>query len=150
MKVCFCSPDYAGNCLFNTLGNIEIDPRCGLLFIDFDSGDCLQLTGEAAILWEPEHVCRFPGAERVVSFQLEEVIHIEAALPLTWRFQDYSPIFDGFETGNAEAPVSDAPAAMTLKSVNISMPKDIEHDAKAVKTGIFKNPVDGRIMLHRP
>ena len=143
-------PDYAGNCLFNTLGNIEIDPRCGLLFIDFDSGDCLQLTGEAAILWEPEHVCRFPGAERVVSFQLEEVIHIEAALPLTWRFQDYSPIFDGFETGNAEAPVSDAPAAMTLKSVNISMPKDIEHDAKAVKTGIFKNPVDGRIMmLHR-
>ena len=84
-------PDYPGNCLFNTLGNIEVNPRCGLLFIDFDTGDCLQLTGEAAILWEPEHVCRFPGAERVVSFQVEDVIHIEAALPLTWRFQGYSP-----------------------------------------------------------
>ncbi len=28
-------PDYAGNCLFNTLGNISLNPKCGLLFIDF-------------------------------------------------------------------------------------------------------------------
>ena len=142
-------PDYAGNCMFNTLGNIEINPKCGLLFIDFDSGDCLQLTGEAEILWEPEHFCRFPGAERVVSFQLEEVIHIEAALPLTWQFQNYSPVFDEFETINAETLVSEAHAPMSLRSVNISMPKDIEHEDKAVTTGIFKTPVDGRIMLRR-
>ena len=142
-------PDYAGNCMFNTLGNIEVDPRCGLLFIDFDTGDCLQLTGEAAILWEPEHVCRFPGAERVVSFRLEYIIHIEAALPMTWRFQGYSPVFDKFETVDAETSVSEPRAPMTLKSVNISMPRDVEHEGKAVTTGIFKTPVDGRIMLRR-
>ena len=142
-------PDYAGNCMFNTLGNIEVDPRCGLLFIDFDTGNCLQLTGEAEILWEPEHVCRFPGAERVVSFQLEEVIHIEAALPLTWRFKDYSPVFDEFETIDAQTPVSEPHAPMTLRSVNVSMPRDVEHDGKTVSTGIFKAPVDGRIMLRR-
>ena len=140
---------YAGNCLFNTLGNIEVDPRCGLLFIDFDTGGCLQLTGEAAILWEPEHVCRFPDAKRAVSFQIEDVIHIEAALPLTWRFQDFSPVFDEFETMDAAAPVSEPHAPMTLKSVNVSMPRDVEHDGKAVSTGIFKTPVDGRIMLRR-
>ena len=142
-------PDYAGNCMFNTLGNIEVDPRCGLLFIDFDTGDCLQLTGEAAILWEPEHVCRFPGAKRVVSFQLEDVIHIEVALPLTWRFQDYSPVFDAFESVDCETPGTEAHAPMSLLSVNISMPRDIEHENKAVTTGIFKAPVDGRIMLRR-
>ncbi|MCZ6698066.1 MAG: MOSC domain-containing protein, partial [Planctomycetota bacterium] len=142
-------PDYAGNCMFNTLGNIEVDPRCGLLFIDFDTGDCLQLTGEAAVLWEPEHVCRFPSAERVISFQLEDVIHIEAALPLAWQFQDYSPVFDQFETVDAETPVSEPHAPMTLKSVNVSMPRDVVHQDKAVTTGIFKTQVDGRIMLRR-
>ena len=40
-------PDYRGNNLFNTLGNLESDGRAGLLFIDFDSGASLQLTGNA-------------------------------------------------------------------------------------------------------
>ena len=142
-------PDYAGNCLFNTLGNIAVNPRCGLLFIDFDTGNCLQLSGEAAVLWEPEHVCRFPGAKRVVSFQVEEVIHIEAALPLTWQFRDFSPVFDTFETADVAAPTGEPRTPMRLKSVNVSMPRDIEHAGKAVSTGIFKTPVDGRIMLRR-
>lgn len=40
-------PDYRGNNLFNTLGNLESDARTGLLFIDFDSGASVQLTGRA-------------------------------------------------------------------------------------------------------
>ena len=68
-------PDYAGNCMFNTLGNIAISPKCGLLFIDFDTGDSLQLTGEAEILWEPAHTRRFPGAQRVLAFSVEETLH---------------------------------------------------------------------------
>ena len=91
-------PVYAGNCMFAILGNIQADPRCGLLFIDFDTGNTLQLTGEAEILWEREHVCRFPGAERVVSFHLEETIHVERALPMTWRFQGFHPILEKLET----------------------------------------------------
>ena len=142
-------PDYAGNNMFNTLGNIEVDPRCGLLFIDFDNGDCLQLTGEAEILWEPEHACRFPGAERVVSFEVEDVIHIEGALPVDWQFEDYSPVFDAFETVDSESSAFEPHAPMSLKSVNISMPKQVEHDGKTVTTGIFKTQVDGRIMLQR-
>lgn len=89
-------PDYAGNCLFATLGNILADPKCGLLFIDFDTGDTLQLTGEAEILWQPEHTCRFPGAQHVVSFQVEQKIHIERALPLTWRFQGFHPVLSAW------------------------------------------------------
>ncbi|MDF5939728.1 pyridoxamine 5'-phosphate oxidase family protein [Pseudomonas aeruginosa] len=44
-------PDYAGNRLFNTLGNLLRDPRCGLLFIDFDNGDLLHLHAEAELFW---------------------------------------------------------------------------------------------------
>ena len=141
-------PDYAGNCMFSTLGNIQVDPRCGLLFIDFDTGDVLQLTGEAEILWEPEHVCRFPGAERVVSFQVEEKIHIEQALPLTWQFRGFHPILDKLATGGTEETVPQA-RPMSLESVNVSMPKEVAHDGKTVTTGIFKERVEGRVALRR-
>ncbi len=142
-------PDYSGNCMFNTLGNIAVNPKCGLLFIDFDSGETLQLTGEAEILWEPAHTRRFPGAKRVLAFSVEEALHIERALPFTWAFQGYSPVFDEFEAVDAGGAVAAQLQPMTLKSVNVSMPKDVVHNGKAVTTGIFKEPVEGRVRLRR-
>ena len=47
-------PDYAGNNHFNTIGNLVVDPRAGLLFVDFESGGMLQLTGHAEIDWESD------------------------------------------------------------------------------------------------
>lgn len=44
-------PDFKGNRYFNTLGNMLIDPRAALLFIDFASGDVLELRGSCAIDW---------------------------------------------------------------------------------------------------
>ncbi len=120
-------PDYSGNCMFNTLGNIAINPKCGLLFIDFDTGDTLQLTGEAGILWEPAHTQRFPGAQRVLAFTVEESLQIEQALPFTWEFQGYSPVFDKFETVDTGVETAAKQPLMKLKSVNVSMPKDIVH-----------------------
>jgi predicted pyridoxine 5'-phosphate oxidase superfamily flavin-nucleotide-binding protein len=45
-------PDYAGNNHFNTIGNLVMDPRAGLLFVDFESGGLLQLTGRTEIDWD--------------------------------------------------------------------------------------------------
>ena len=45
-------PDYPGNNMFNSFGNLEIDPTAALLFIDFDSGRTLQLSGRAVVDWE--------------------------------------------------------------------------------------------------
>jgi ferredoxin-NADP reductase/MOSC domain-containing protein YiiM/predicted pyridoxine 5'-phosphate oxidase superfamily flavin-nucleotide-binding protein len=142
-------PDYSGNCMFNTLGNIEINPKCGLLFIDFDSGDTLQLAGEAEILWESAHTRRFPGAKRVLAFTVEESLQIERALPFTWEFQDYSPVFERFESISTGGETAAKLPPMKLKSVNVSMPRDIIHNGKTVTTGIFKEPVEGRVMLRR-
>jgi uncharacterized protein len=42
-------PDFPGNNMFNTLGNLAVDPRVGLLFVDFETGDVLQVTGTATL-----------------------------------------------------------------------------------------------------
>lgn len=45
-------PDYPGNNMFNSLGNIAIDPTTALLFLDFTTGTALHLSGTATIDWE--------------------------------------------------------------------------------------------------
>lgn len=46
-------PDYAGNGLFNTLGNFLVDPRAGLAVLDFAAGRVLEVSGRATVSWEP-------------------------------------------------------------------------------------------------
>jgi ferredoxin-NADP reductase/predicted pyridoxine 5'-phosphate oxidase superfamily flavin-nucleotide-binding protein len=77
-------PDYAGNNHFNTIGNLELDPRAGLVFVDFATGDMLQLTGRVQIDWDSEEVARHPGARRLVRFRLDEAVLLESALPVRW------------------------------------------------------------------
>ncbi len=77
-------PDYAGNNHFNTIGNLVLDPRAGFLFIDFATGSLLQLTGRAAIDWDSEAVARIPGARRLVTFDIEEIVELPAAVALRW------------------------------------------------------------------
>jgi uncharacterized protein len=44
-------PDYPGNNMFNSFGNLAVDPTAALLFVDFPSGTTLQLSGTASVLW---------------------------------------------------------------------------------------------------
>jgi hypothetical protein len=68
-------PDYPGNNMFNTLGNIDVQPRVGLLFLDFDAGGILQLTGRASLGWNPETSGSEADHQRVVvSFEVDYVI----------------------------------------------------------------------------
>lgn len=82
---------YAGNMMFNTLGNIAAHPRAGLLVPDFERGATLQITGRAAVGWDPERARSSPGAERMVELAVEEVVEIEGGLPLALRLREYSP-----------------------------------------------------------
>ena len=75
-------PDYAGNNHYNTIGNLTLDPKVGLLFIDFETGGMLQLTGRAEIEWQGSAVERYPGARRLVRIDVDEVVELPGALPL--------------------------------------------------------------------
>jgi predicted pyridoxine 5'-phosphate oxidase superfamily flavin-nucleotide-binding protein len=83
-------PDYAGNSMFLTLGNLAANPRAGLLFIDWETGDTLQLSGRAAVDWSPSRAAAIPGAERVVDLEVERVIATRGALPLHWVLEERS------------------------------------------------------------
>lgn len=83
-------PDYAGNMMFNTLGNIEVNPHAGLLFLDFERGRTLQLTGRAQILWNVAQIAEHRGAERLVMFTVTAVHETSQAMPYRWTFQEFS------------------------------------------------------------
>lgn len=42
-------PDYLGNHMFNTMGNLQVYPWAGLLILDASSGDALQISGPARV-----------------------------------------------------------------------------------------------------
>ena len=81
-------PDYAGNNHFNTLGNLVVDPLVGLLFVDFETGGLLQLSGRARIEWDGASLEDFPGARRLVHVEIESVVELPEALPLRWSDAD--------------------------------------------------------------
>jgi uncharacterized protein len=86
-------PDYPGNTMFNTLGNLEVNPHAGLLFIDFATGSTLQASGRAQVIWDHERVAKFAGAERIVEVTIDRVVEIAGAIPWRWKLVAYSPSF---------------------------------------------------------
>ena len=77
-------PDYSGNNFFNTIGNLMVDPRVGLSFIEFDTGSVLQLTGRAEIDWDSPAVAELEGAKRLIVVTVDEAIVLPRSLPLRW------------------------------------------------------------------
>ncbi len=72
--------EYPGNNMFNTLGNLAAQPRAGLLFLDFATGDTLQVAGSARLDWNPGRVADFRGARDVaVIFEVEETLETRGA-----------------------------------------------------------------------
>ncbi len=85
-------PDYRGNFFFNTLGNLALNPRCGLLFIDFESGGTLQLTGVAEIQWNvPRNDPDLRGAQRLIRMRVDQTVYLVRAIPFGWDFIEYAP-----------------------------------------------------------
>ena len=85
-------PDYAGNNLFNTLGNFHAYPHAGLLVPDFATGRLLQLIGRPAIEWDrddPGHATG--GTKRYWTLQIARWRMTTLPAYLEQRFVDYSP-----------------------------------------------------------
>ncbi|MGW6982298.1 pyridoxamine 5'-phosphate oxidase family protein [Streptomyces sp. NPDC054932] len=77
-------PDYAGNAMFLTLGNLTADPRAGLLFPDWESGAALQLSGRARTEFGAD------GSRRT-RFRVESVVESVHPGRLLWSTPEYSP-----------------------------------------------------------
>jgi uncharacterized protein len=84
-------PDFSGNNHFNTFGNLELNPRAGLLFIDFSQSQLLYLTGTAEVLWDDPEVIAYTGAERLLRFHLTQGYWVEGSLSLQATAPEFSP-----------------------------------------------------------
>lgn len=84
-------PDFPGNNHFNTLGNFVENPKAGLLFVDFDQGHLLMLTGTVEIHWHTPLQSGFSNTERFWSFTVDHGIWLKNVLPFQFQFESYSP-----------------------------------------------------------
>lgn len=84
-------PDYAGNGMFNTLGNFETNPRAGLVIPDFKNGRTLQLTGRPEIQWDMADDDTTGGTHRYWDLAIDRWIQTENLLMGSTEFLDYSP-----------------------------------------------------------
>jgi len=85
-------PDYPGNNLFNSLGNIAVDPAAALLFLDFATGTTLHLSGTAVIDWEgPPEPAADDRTGRRVRFSVEATasgstsVHADDVVASPWN-----------------------------------------------------------------
>lgn len=82
-------PDFPGNNYFNSFGNLMLNPRVALLFIDFETGDLLELKGRAAVDWDV--VPSFTGAERLWHVDVAHGCRRRGALGSRWRLRELAP-----------------------------------------------------------
>ncbi|MEQ9290574.1 MAG: pyridoxamine 5'-phosphate oxidase family protein [Cyclobacteriaceae bacterium] len=87
-------PDYAGNSMYNTLGNFIENPNAGVTFVDFAEGKTLQLTGKAEILFDQnseENLQKTTGTGRYWTLHIERWISTENHHQANWEFKEFSP-----------------------------------------------------------
>jgi len=133
-------PDFAGNLHFNTLGNLLLNPRAGLLFVDFKSGDLLQLSGRTEIILEGPQVEAFQGAERLWTFEVARVVRRPAALALRWRFDGMSP--NSLMTGTWEQAAARLQAQALGDAWRPLRVVRIEAESQNIRS-VYLEPADG-------
>jgi predicted pyridoxine 5'-phosphate oxidase superfamily flavin-nucleotide-binding protein len=85
-------PDFNGNSMFNTLGNLAVESRCGLVLPDFSGSRQLQLSGHARACFDVvEDDERTGGTGRWIEFEIDAWRITPLNRPLRWRFVEASP-----------------------------------------------------------
>ncbi|TGJ88178.1 hypothetical protein E0Z10_g575 [Xylaria hypoxylon] len=84
-------PEFSGNRLYQTLGNLREDPVAGLVIPDFDTSDVLYLTGRTTILVAERAAAYMPRAKLAVRIDVTEARFVRGGLPFRGSVIDHSP-----------------------------------------------------------
>ncbi|MDP2130809.1 MAG: pyridoxamine 5'-phosphate oxidase family protein [Erythrobacter sp.] len=143
-------PDFSGNLHFNTLGNFLLNPRAGLIFPDFETGDVLQLTGDAEVVLESPEITAFQGAERLWIFRPRRAVLREGALPLRFALRSGGQSPNSLMTGDwrqAEQRLAAEALRSTWRAFRVAR---IVEESSVIRS-LHLEPADGQgIIAHRP
>lgn len=84
-------PEYSGNRLYQTLGNLHLYPRAGLCFPDFDTQDILYITGITEISAGKEAASLLPHSNLVVKVTVTATRFVQGSLPFRGLQGELSP-----------------------------------------------------------
>jgi uncharacterized protein len=133
-------PDFAGNLHFNTLGNFLINPRAGLIFVDFNTGDVLQLSGRVVLDFDADEARFFQGAERLWHLDVEHWVLRRRALALRGDAGDMS--MNSELTGSWEEAAARAQADALRDQWRPFRIKRIDNESTVIKS-FWLEPTDG-------
>ena len=86
-----CYPEYSGNRLYQTLGNLKVNPVLGICVPDFDTGDMLYLTGTTEVLIGPAAASILPRSNLAVKITITSARFVATALPFRGTAGELSP-----------------------------------------------------------
>ena len=87
-------PDYPGNSMFNSLGNLYENPNAGLIFMDYNTNMMLQLTGKGQIQFNQtttNDLTKSGNTGRFWLFTIDSWILTENFNQINWNFIGFSP-----------------------------------------------------------
>jgi NAD(P)H-flavin reductase len=84
-------PEYSGNRLYQSLGNLMVEPKAGFCFPDFETGDCLYLTGTTEILFGKDAAELMPRSNLAVRVTITAASLVASVLPFRGNTGEYSP-----------------------------------------------------------
>lgn len=84
-------PEYSGNRLYQTLGNLYTDPNVGIAIPDYDTSDVLYLSGETDLLVGQAATTLLPHAKLVVKITVKEARFVRDGLPFRGKAGERSP-----------------------------------------------------------
>ena len=155
-------PDWSGNKHFNTLGNIAAEPRVGLLFVDWRSGDVLHVAGIAAVERGGPRVAAFPGAERLLSVSVTTwrlrkgalALREDTSVPVAMSpFLAATATWDMAEAATALAAAKTAAGAGADGSAALWLPflvSSVTDESATVKSFVFVPEGGSGVPLHVP
>lgn len=84
-------PEYSGNRLYQTLGNLNTTPQAGLVFADFDTGNVLYVTGTTEILVGKAATNLIAHTNLAVKIKVEALRFVSDGLGFRGHNGEFSP-----------------------------------------------------------
>lgn len=139
-------PDFNGNLFFSTLGNVVANGKAGLLFVDFASGDLLQMTGDAHVIFDSPQIAAFQGAERLWTFRSRRIVRRPGGMALRWALRSDGWSDSSLMTGNWQQAADRLRAVQYATQWRTLRVSRIVEESRSIRS-LHLEPVDGAGLL---